>query len=64
MIVYPGIEEQSLIKLKLSRIVDSFSKTKFDLPKATSEYERKIKDIDNVIMETRHLIALSRQQIE
>ena len=40
--------------------MDSFSKTKFDLPKATGEYEKKIKDIQDVINETTHLIVLSR----
>ncbi|CAD8075273.1 unnamed protein product [Paramecium primaurelia] len=64
VIVYPGADESSSLKMKLLKVCDSFNRQRIEYPNSMDELQRKMMELNQQLLEVKNLIEMSKQQLE
>ncbi|CAD8160401.1 unnamed protein product [Paramecium octaurelia] len=64
VIVYPGAEESSSIRMKLMKVCDSFNRQRIEYPNSIDQLQKRMIDLTQQLQEAKNLIEMTKKQLE
>ncbi|CAD8080250.1 unnamed protein product [Paramecium sonneborni] len=64
VIVYPGMEEQSSLKMKLMKVCDSFNRQRIEYPNSLDQLQRRMGELNQQLQEAKNLIEMTKHQLD